>query len=459
VPVAALGAVLGYEVNADIQQRYLDSSRTSATLIAQVGIQPLLTADEVAIGLTADQVDQVDQKLLGGSVSKQVSRIKVWNRNGTIAYSDNHELIGKTFPIDDDLAASLAGHPSASITSGSSAENKGDTLSGLYVQVYVPLVFATGFLPTGSFELYLPYAPVQAAIDRESRQLYGILAIGLALFYASMFPVVLIAERWRRRLVHEAQETALANLALLERLNKLKSEFLTRISHQFRTGLVGIQGFTEMIRDSEQLDLVEVKAFASDIYIDAERLDRAFKDMIELDAMEAGRTTLRISRATLNEVVSSAVQTARDENPSRAISERLDPSVRTVSCDRDRITQVLEILLGNAIKYSPAQGEVAVSTEAQDDFVTVTVADQGPGMPDGFDQSLFFGYGRSSAGRVNGDRTAGTGLGLPIARQIIEMHGGRIWFESSAGTGAKFHFTLPVKVRPSRELRAVSVPR
>lgn len=101
---------------------------------------------------------------------------------------------------------------------------------------------------------------------------------------------------------------------LLERLSKLKSEFLTRISHQFRTALVGIQGFTEMIRDSEQLDLVEVKAFASDIYIDAELLDRAFKDMIELDGMEAGRTTLHKSRANLNELISSAVQTARDEN-------------------------------------------------------------------------------------------------------------------------------------------------
>src|SRR3977135_3386733 len=109
-----------------------------------------------------------------------------------------------------------------------------------------------------------------------------------------MFPVVLLPDRWRPRLIREAETTAMANLAVLERLNKLKSEFLVRISHQFRTALVGIQGFSEFVRDSERLDLTEVRVFASDIYKDAERLDRAFSQMVELDRMEGGRTTLKI---------------------------------------------------------------------------------------------------------------------------------------------------------------------
>jgi signal transduction histidine kinase len=91
-----------------------------------------------------------------------------------------------------------------------------------------------------------------------------------------MFPVVVIADRWRKRLISEAENTALANLAVLERLNKLKSEFLTRISHQFRTALVGIEGFSELIHESDDLDLDKVRSFAGDIHDDAERLDRAF---------------------------------------------------------------------------------------------------------------------------------------------------------------------------------------
>src|SRR5207247_570628 len=162
---------------------------------AQAGIQPLLNEQELAGGLTNDQVEQINQRLQGASLSDEVRRIKVWNRAGTVIYSDNPALIGRTFDIDDDLKEALEGNASASVT---------------------------------------------------------------------------------------------ANRATQERLNRLKGQFLIRISHQFRTALVGIEGFSEVIRDSEQLDLEEVKAFATDIHNDAERLDQAFARMLTLDEMEAG---------------------------------------------------------------------------------------------------------------------------------------------------------------------------
>jgi signal transduction histidine kinase len=454
VPVVALGAVLVHELNVDIQQRYLDSVRSSATLITQVGVQPLLNGDEIANGLSQDQIRQVDERLQGAAVSQEVRRIKVWNPKGTIVYSDNPSLIGRTFAIDDDLGEALAGDSSASITDGHDEENAGDDLAGPLVQVYVPLVFKGTSKPSGAFELYLPYAPVQAAIDRESQQLYIILAAGLTLFYAAMFPVALLADRWRRRLIKEAEATALANLAVLERLNKLKSEFLTRISHQFRTALVGIEGFSEVIRDSEDLDLVKVKAFASDIHDDAERLDRAFSDMLELDRMEAGRSVLNVTRIDLNKLIETVAQAAAEQSPRHKIAFHLDPAVPPVPADPEKLSQVVTILLGNAIKYSPAGSEVAVKSEADGDRVTVTISDRGPGMPVDFDDGLFVGYERHPGDAANGVH-GGTGLGLPIARQIIEMHGGRIWFDSPAAQGSNFHFTLPLKVRRSREIKAV----
>jgi len=280
--------VIAQELNTDIQARYLATGRTSATLIAQAGVQPLLSEQDLAGGLTSAQVDQINQRLQGASLSDEVRRIKVWNRAGEVIYSDNPALIGRTFAIDDDLKEALEGKASASVTDGHDEENSGDNLPGPLIQVYVPLVFKGNVIVSGAFELYLPYAPVQAAIDNESHQLYVILAIGLALFYATMFPIVALADRWRR----SAEATAIANLATQERLNSLKSQFLIRISHQFRTALVGIEGFSEVIRDSEQLDLEEVKAFASDIHNDAERLDQAFARMLTLDEMEAGRVAL-----------------------------------------------------------------------------------------------------------------------------------------------------------------------
>jgi His Kinase A (phospho-acceptor) domain len=294
VPVLVLGVVLARALNSDVQQRYLETSRTSATILAQVGVQPLFTEDEIKGGLTSAGVNEIDAKLQGAALSTEVDRLKVWNRQGTIVYSDNHSLIGKTFPIDDDLDNALHGKSSASITTGQDSENAGDTLSGPLIQVYVPLTFAGNNLPSGAFELYLPYAPVQAAIDSESRQLYALLAAGLTLFYVSMFPVVFIAIRWQR----QAEAAAMANLATLERLNKLKSDFLVRISHQFRTAMVGIEGFTELMRDSDRLDLEEVKAFARDIHDDAERLDRAFEKMIEIDQAESNAAPVDVSTLT-----------------------------------------------------------------------------------------------------------------------------------------------------------------
>ena len=457
VPVVALGAVLAHELNVDVQQRYLETARRSATLITQVGIQPLLSAEQVAGGLKPAEVSLIDEKLQGAAVSQEVRRLKVWNRSGTIVYSDNNALVGKTFPIDTDLGEALEGRSSASITDGHDEENAGDDLQGPLIQVYVPLVFNGTSSVSGAFELYLPYAPVQAAIDQESNQLYGVLAAGLALFYAAMFPVAFLADRWRRRLLHEAETTAMANLAVLERLNRLKSEFLTRISHQFRTALVGIQGFSEVIRDSETLDLAEVKTFARDIYNDAERLDRAFSQMVDLDRMEAGGTILKIARTDINQMINGVVETARRQNPKSVIAVSLDPTVPMVSCDREKVSQVLTILLSNATKYSPAGSEVEVTSQFDDESVMVTVKDHGPGMPPDFDDGLFVGFQRhltNGASRTN--RISGTGLGLPIARQIVEMHGGRIWFDSSVGQGSDFHFTLPRQVAPPRDEKALA---
>ena len=441
MPVVALGVVIAQELNADIQARYLATGRTSATLIAQAGVQPLLNQQDLAGGLTKDQVDQINQRLQGASLSEEVRRIKVWNRAGTVIYSDNPALIGRTFDIDADLKEALEGNASASVTDGHDEENSGDNLPGPLIQVYVPLIFKGNVNVSGAFELYLPYAPVQAAIDSESHQLYVILAIGLALFYASMFPIVALADRWRRR----AEATAIDNLATQERLNRLKSQFLVRISHQFRTALVGIEGFSEVIRDSEQLDLEEVKAFATDIHNDAERLDQAFGRMLTLDEMEAGRVALDKSRVDLNDLVREMVERAHGQAPAAVITVTPDPSSSAVECDHARVQQLLSILIDNAIRYSPSPSQVDVGVMKRADEVEVSVSDRGPGMAE--DDGV-------AAAAGNGAR--GTGLGLPIARQIVRLHGGRIWVISKPGQGTQVHFTLPVETKAAVETKVTA---
>jgi two-component system sensor histidine kinase KdpD len=128
-----------------------------------------------------------------------------------------------------------------------------------------------------------------------------------------------------------------------------------------------------------------------------------------------------------------------------------------LSCDVEKVSQVLTILLSNAAKYSPAGSSVVVASQGKAEYVEVTVTDHGVGMPADFDDRLFVGYQqRAAKSGVVFKSGISSGLGLPIARQIIEMHGGRLWFERTAHSGSEFHFTIPVQVRPSRELKAVA---
>jgi PAS domain S-box-containing protein len=243
---------------------------------------------------------------------------------------------------------------------------------------------------------------------------------------------------------HAADEAAAAHLAGIERLNELKTEFITLVSHEFRTGLVGIQGFSEMIRDAD-ISIEEAKNFAGDINKDAQRLNRMINDMLDLDRIEAGRLVLRMEPVHVNAVLQEAADRTRASSERHTVTTRLDLAEPVVSCDEDRLAQIISNLLTNAVKYSPDGGEIVVTSRVIDRFVQIGVRDHGVGIAPDFVKRLFNRYERyeKTSGKV-----IGTGLGLAIAKQIVEMHGGRIWVESTVGDGSEFHFTLPLPAKP-----------
>jgi PAS domain S-box-containing protein len=240
---------------------------------------------------------------------------------------------------------------------------------------------------------------------------------------------------------HAANEAAMAHLAGLERLNELKSEFVAMVSHEFRTALVGIQGFSEMIRD-EDLPIEELRGFAADINNDAERLNRMINDMLDLDRIEAGRLILHVEPVNFNELVQRAVDRASASSFHHFISSKLDPKTPVVHCDPDRLTQVVANLLSNAVKYSPKGSEVVISSQVRDGRVEVSVRDHGIGIAPEFINRLF---GRYERYEKTSNQVLGTGLGLAITRQIVELHGGKIWVDSAVGVGSDFRFTLPLQ--------------
>jgi PAS domain S-box-containing protein len=244
---------------------------------------------------------------------------------------------------------------------------------------------------------------------------------------------------------HDSEAAAAATLGLMQRLNSIKTDFLQNVSHEFKTALLGIQGFSELMRDTTELNVEDVKSFATDINRDAVRLDRMVTEMLELDRAESGRADLRIAPVDLNRLVEREVGLARGRPEPVVIELDLDPTLTTFSGDEKKLSDVMHTLLANAVMRSPYGGVVTVTTAAGAAGVSVVVKDQGVGVGAEFDDRLFDEHDLYANSPIR--KLVGTGLGLGMARQVVQMHGGRLWVVRAPAAGSEYHFTLPVHWR------------
>ena len=162
--------------------------------------------------------------------------------------------------------------------------------------------------------------------------------------------------------------------------------------------------------------------------------------MLDLDRMESGRMSIRMADVDINEVLSDSIARSASTN-AVDFKPDLDPRLPIVTGDRDRLVQVVSNLVNNAVKYSPEGGIVTISSRAEGGYALITVADTGLGIPPDEIAHVFERFRRVRSGAAQS--IAGTGLGLTIVKQIVEMHGGKIWVESEVGKGSRFFFTLP----------------
>jgi signal transduction histidine kinase len=239
----------------------------------------------------------------------------------------------------------------------------------------------------------------------------------------------------------------------LEIASKHKSEFLANMSHELRTPLNAILGYAELILDKIYGDVPEkIQDVLERLEKNGRHLLGLINDVLDLSKIEAGQLTLTLNEYSMKEVVqtvfTSVESLAAEKNLELKIT--VPPDLAPGKGDEQRIAQVLLNLVGNAIKFTEA-GEVRLEVKASNGTFLVSVSDTGPGLSEADQQRIFeeFHQADTSSTRKKG----GTGLGLSIARRIIEMHGGRIWVESSLGKGSTFRFTLPVRVERQTEQR------
>jgi signal transduction histidine kinase len=238
----------------------------------------------------------------------------------------------------------------------------------------------------------------------------------------------------------------------LEIASKHKSQFLANMSHELRTPMNAILGYTELIIDEIYGEVPEtIREVLERVQQSGQHLLGLINAVLDLSKIEAGRLALALSDYAMQDVVHTVFASVESLATEKhlALHIAVPPDLPAGRGDEQRISQILLNLVGNAIKFTDA-GEVSVQVTAEDDMFTVAVSDSGPGISEADQQKIFeeFQQADTSSTRTQG----GTGLGLSIAKRIVEMHGGRMWVESSLGKGSTFWFTLPVRVERQVEV-------
>ena len=224
-----------------------------------------------------------------------------------------------------------------------------------------------------------------------------------------------------------------------------KSEFLANMSHELRTPMNAIIGFSEVLQQQMFGPLNEQQlGYVEDVLDAARHLLSLINDILDLAKVEAGRMELELGDVSIPLILQSGL-TMHAERALRGgvtLAMDVDPDDIVVRADERKVRQVVFNLLSNAVKFTPPSGHVDVSARRVDGVAEIAVHDTGPGIAPEDQELIFEEFGQTRGGA---EAQEGTGLGLPLSRRFVELHGGRLWVESSIGEGSTFRFTLPVE--------------
>lgn len=231
----------------------------------------------------------------------------------------------------------------------------------------------------------------------------------------------------------------------LARIDEMKTEFVSIVSHEFRTPLTSIKGYVDLILEGDTGEINETqREFLGIAQVETNRLAALVTDLLDVSRIEAGRIELRMEPLSIGEIINAVITSLQPQATEKAVEVTVHLSEESfqVKGERDRVNRIFLNLLSNAIKYNRQGGQIDVVVSRDNGMVQIDVADTGIGIPSVDIPMLFTKFYK--AGTAAAVSTGGTGLGLFIAKSLVELHGGRIWVKSEEEKGSTFSFTLPV---------------
>ncbi len=265
--------------------------------------------------------------------------------------------------------------------------------------------------------------------------------------------MTLLMEQWAKEKDHEIKQQLLRSTVLryadaeskLAEMNRTKNRFVGLVAHDLRNPLVSIRGLSELLlNDGSDPLSAQQRDFLTTIYSASNSMLTLVNDILDMAVMESGNLRLQVRRQSLSRLIRERVKVNAIPAKEKRISlEQHLSRLPNLAFDRNRISQVLDNLIGNAIKFSPEQARIAVSLSRRNGTAIVSVHDQGMGIARE-DQAQLFSGGAGLRNEPTGGEKS-TGIGLTIVRKIIEEHKGTLTVESEVGIGSTFSFTLPLE--------------
>jgi len=245
----------------------------------------------------------------------------------------------------------------------------------------------------------------------------------------------------RKRMEQELMEKT----KKLEVASQAKSQFLASMSHELRTPLNAIIGFTQLMMDEVSGKINDKqRECLSDVLNSGQHLLNLVSDILDLSKVEAGKIELKMRALNLTAVIADVARNVKPmlDGNKHELTVSIEEGLPQVRADKSRLIQILFNLLSNAIKFTPPRGRIAIQASREGDWCQVSVVDNGPGIEKEVQERIFAIFTRSAT--LPDGKKEGTGLGLALTRQFVEIMGGRIWIESEYGKGSRFTFTLPL---------------
>src|SRR4051812_10091462 len=472
----AAGLAIAWLVNRELADRAQRTVEAQAHAIVVENLRSHLRPSDFAAPVSAPRRATLDVLFRKSILLPGVVGGRLVGRDGTLTYAARHELMG-TRVQRPELAQLLDGSASRRVEHVTTWHGERNVK---VLRVGVPVELRGRSRALGAVELDQDYAAVAVGTGDAQRQLALILAIALLALYAALFPILrrttrqleahnrhlhehaeergrlLASERAARAEAEAAQRLLAEQNAQLRDLDALKDEFVSLVSHELRTPLTSIRGYVELLLDEQGLD-AEQRRFLSVVDRNSARLLELVADLLFLAQADAGKLRFELAPVNLETLVSACVESSLPTAAAKGIQLTFHANeLPTLQGDSARLMQVLDNLLSNALKFTPARGRVDVRLYATDDCAVLEVEDTGLGLAKEEQERLFERFFRSS--RATEHATPGTGLGLAIVKTIVERHGGGIAVESALDHGTTVRVELPLSQhgagRSTRELAA-----